>query len=151
MREGWTFSFQWGLCLLCEYHEVKRTSTTKKCSKNGLSVVVVLVYWESVVYLPRISHIWKTGDMYTRCVNGKTNTDWKRAFTQCNSWLSLTQDSRTPLHEAAEEGHKETCEALIVQGAEVNAHDKVRSNVSLPFAVWTFYFLLCITKVTSYQ
>ena len=43
--------------------------------------------------------------------------------------LSLAQSLRTPLHIAAEEGHKETCEVLVAKGAEVNMPDEVRSKI----------------------
>ena len=42
--------------------------------------------------------------------------------------LSLAQSLQTPLHIAAEEGHKETCEVLVAKGAEVNMLDEVRSK-----------------------
>ena len=38
------------------------------------------------------------------------------------------QHGRTALHQAAENGHAETCQCLIKHGASVDAQDKVRDN-----------------------
>ena len=58
-----------------------------------------------------------------------------KGSTLCGFSLSLEKNLSTPLHVAARGGHNETCEVLVGQGAEVNAHDEVQCSISLPYTV----------------
>ena len=45
------------------------------------------------------------------------------------------QDGWTALHQAAMEGHHQTCQILIKHGASVNAQDNVRDNLNFQKAL----------------
>ena len=58
------------------------------------------------------------------------------------------QDGRTALHQAAMEGHHETCQILIKHGASVDAQGKVRDNLNFQ-KLCQNYKLTCLHNLES--
>ena len=83
---------------------------------------------------PRTSKKVYNDTVHASVVNDIGIKGAEKELILCSCSLSLAQKLLTPLHIAARKGHCETCELLLLKGAEVNARDEVRIKFFLLFA-----------------